>query len=158
MRLRAGLCVPALVHPSLLDPTCALRQSLRSSLTVLKREALSARDALGARRPRSPQQARPRATHAKLRKDFERVSATLGPIVAKVEMATERMLNATQQRSAQGAPLPGSSAWKPARSGSATRSGMTLAPMCRRTPGATSVSSLVAHGSESGSAGSGHQL
>ena len=38
------------------------------------------------------------------------MSATLGPIVAKVEMATERMLNATQQRSAQGAPLPGSSA------------------------------------------------
>ena len=97
------------------QPTPAAQAQVRAQLDVVNQlqRRINARLESAGRdidsMPR-PQQARPRATHAKLRKDFERVSATLGPIVAKVEMATERMLNATQQRSAQGAPLPGSSA------------------------------------------------
>ena len=39
-----------------------------------------------------PQQARPRAEHTKLRKDFDRVLGALSPVLSKVGMATERMV------------------------------------------------------------------
>merc|ERR1719502_755567 len=71
------------------QPTPAAQAQVRAQLDVvnqLQRRIQARLESTGNDIDSMPrqQQARPRATHAKLRKDFERVNAALSPVVANV--------------------------------------------------------------------------